>query len=46
MKLITINEVLQTAHLILNDSEPPQKIPMETLLYGTEDEIFSSIKRH
>ncbi len=45
MKLITVNEVLQAAHLILNDSEPPQKIPMETLLYGTDGDIFSSIKR-
>ena len=45
MKLITVNEVLQAAHLLLNDSEPPQKIPMETLLYGTDGDIFSSIKR-
>ncbi|MFM7631085.1 MAG: glycosyltransferase family 9 protein [Alphaproteobacteria bacterium] len=45
MKLITVDEVLQTAHLLLNDSEPPKKIHVETLLYGTDDDIFSSIKR-
>jgi ADP-heptose:LPS heptosyltransferase len=45
MKLITVNEVLQAAHLLLNDSEPPKKIPMETLLYGIDGDIFSSIKR-
>jgi ADP-heptose:LPS heptosyltransferase len=44
MKLISVEEVLQTAHLILNGSEPPLKTPVETLLYSTTEETFSAIK--
>jgi ADP-heptose:LPS heptosyltransferase len=46
MKLISVDEVLQMAHLILNGSEPPLKTPIETLLYGTTEEPFSAIRRN
>jgi ADP-heptose:LPS heptosyltransferase len=45
MKLITVDEVLQMAHLILNGSEPPLKTPIETLIYSTTEETFSAIRR-